>query len=90
MAIELLTSQSDKILRLFVSFGFILSVVSLLFIVFLVVNKLLFDVAIGWTSLLSTIVLFGGLIIMVIGVVGIYVGYIVRQILNEDDESEIE
>ncbi len=101
MAIELLTSQSDKILRLFVSFGFILSVVSLLCIVFLVVNKLLFDVAIGWTSLLSTIVLFGGLIIMVIGVVGIYVGnifmqvknrplYIVRQILNEDDESEIE
>lgn len=97
MAIDLLTSQSDKVLRLFVSFGFILSVISLICIICLIVNKIMYDVAIGWTSLLSTIVLFGGLIIMVIGVVGIYVGnifmqtknrplYIVRQVLNDRED----
>ena len=99
MAIELLTSQSDKIIRFFVSCGFIMSFISFLAIIGLVIYRFVADVSIGWTSLIATIILIGGLIIMVVGIVGIYVGnifmqtkdrplYIIRQILNDDKEEK--
>ena len=95
MAIELLTSQSDKVLRLFVGLGFGMSFIAFLAIIFLIVYKCVAHVSVGWTSLIATNVLIGGIIIMVIGVVGMYVGnifiqtkgrplYVVRQVLNDD------
>ena len=55
------------------------------------------QVSVGWTSLIATNILIGGIIIMVIGIVGIYVGnifmqtkdrplYVVRQILNDEEK----
>lgn len=99
MAIELLTSQSDRVLRLFAEVGIIMSFIALLVIIGLVVYKCIANVSIGWTSLIATIVLVGGIIISVIGVVGIYIGnifmqtknrplYIIREILNNDGEDE--
>lgn len=100
MAIELLTSQSDKILRLFTAIGFIVSIISFFAILLLVIYHFVADVSVGWTSLIATIVLMGSLVIMVVGVVGIYVGntfiqtknrplYVVRQILNDDRIEEM-
>ncbi|MFR6391987.1 MAG: hypothetical protein ACLUN0_03030 [Roseburia sp.] len=54
--------------------------------------------AAGWTSIVATNCLIGGIIIMVVGLVGIYVGnifmqskqrplYVVRQMLNEEKED---
>lgn len=97
IAADLLTSQSDKIIRLFVSAGFLMSFLSFLIIIGLVIYRCVADVSIGWTSTIATIILIGGLIIMVIGVVGIYVGnifmqtkdrplYVIRQILNDEEE----
>jgi len=98
MAIELLTSQSDKVLKLFTGLGFVMSLVAFLVIIGLIVYKCVADVSLGWTSLIATNVLIGGIIIMVIGVVGMYVGnifmqtkgrplYVVRQILNDDTKD---
>lgn len=95
MAIDLLTSQSDKILRLFTSLGFGLSFISFLVILGLIIYHFTADVSVGWTSLIATTVLMGGLIIMAVGIVSIYVGnifmqtkgrplYVIRQILNDD------
>ncbi len=99
MAIELLTSQSDRLLRLFAKLGFAMSFISFLIIIGLVIYKYVADVSIGWTSMIATTILIGGMIIMVIGVVGMYVGnifmqtknrplYVVRQALNDDGEKE--
>lgn len=103
MAVELLTSQSDKVLRLFVGLGFSMSLIAFLVIIGLIIYRCVAQVSVGWTSLIATDVLLGGIIIMVIGVVGIYVGnifmqtkerplYVVRQILNDEsvklDEKE--
>ena len=99
MAIELLTSQSDKILKLFVSFGFVMSISASLAIIGLIIYHYTAQVAVGWTSLIATNVLIGGIIIVVIGIVGIYVGnifmqtkdrplYVIRQMLNEDEKLE--
>lgn len=94
MAIELLTSQSDNILRWFVGLGFLMSIFSFIVIIGLVIYHYMGDVSVGWTSLIATNVLIGGIIIMVIGIVGIYVGnifmqvkerplYLIRQVLND-------
>ena len=97
MALDLLTSQSDKVLKLFTGIGFMMSIIAFFVIIGLIIYKNVADVSIGWTSLLATNVLIGGLIIMVIGIVGIYVGnifmqtkgrplYVIRQILNDECE----
>lgn len=97
MAVELLISQSDKILKLFVGFGMIMSLCAFLFIIGLVIYHFTAQVSVGWTSLIATNILIGGIIIMVIGIVGIYVGnifmqtkdrplYVVRQILNDEEK----
>ena len=97
MAIELLTSQSDKVLRLFIRMGFCLSLLSFFVLIGLVIYHFTANVAIGWTSIIATIVLVGGLIISVIGVVGIYIGnifiesksrplYVIRQMLNSNEQ----
>lgn len=100
LALELLTSQSDNILRFFVGFGFVMSVVSFLSIIALVIYHFVANVSVGWTSIIATNVLVGGIIIMVMGVVGIYVGnifmqvkgrplYVIRQMINVEKKERI-
>lgn len=99
MAIELLTSQSDKILKLFVKLGFLMTLISLFVIIFLVIQYFVSNVSPGWTSILASNFLIGGILIMVMGIVGVYVGnifiqtkdrplYVVRQILNEGEQDK--
>lgn len=98
MAIELLTSQSDKVLRFFVSFGFFMTLVSLFVILSLVIKYFHNNISPGWTSIVASNFLIGGIIIMVVGVVGIYVGnifmqtknrplYIIKNILNNHNDN---
>lgn len=98
MAGEILTSQSDKFLKFTVGLGFVMTFVSFLVILYLTINYFITDVAAGWTSIIATNCLIGGIIIMVIGLVGIYVGnifmqtknrplYVVRQIINQTDNK---
>ncbi len=97
MAAEILTSQSDKLLKFTVGFGFAMTSLSFFAILALVINYFIGNVAMGWTSVIATNCLIGGIIIMVIGLVGIYVGnifmqtkqrplYVVRQALNEEED----
>lgn len=101
MAGEILTSQSDKLLRFTVSFGFLMTLASFIAIIVLIIRYFYGNVATGWTSIIATNCLIGGIIIMVVGLVGIYVGnifmqtkqrplYVVRQILNDEKEEEQE
>ncbi len=93
MAGEILTSQSDKLLKLTVGVGFIITLASLIAILGIIIQHFTVHVPAGWSSMLATVCLMGGLTIMCIGVVGIYVGnifmqskerplYVVRNVLN--------
>lgn len=97
MAMEILTSQSDKLLRFSVGIGFAMTAISALVIIGLIINYFVGHVAMGWTSIIATICMVGGIIVMVVGLVGVYVGnifmqtkerplYVVRQILNAEEE----
>lgn len=80
MAFDILTSQSDKLLKLTAKFGFFVTLVALLVIIYLIINHFISDVTIGWTSIIAVQFLIGGLIIMVIGLIGIYIGNIFMQV----------
>lgn len=97
MAGEILTSQSDKLLKLTVGMGFFITVCSLIAIIAIFIRHFFMHVATvsGWSSTIVSIFFMGGLMIMCIGVVGIYVGnifmqvkerplYVIRTVLNED------
>ncbi len=99
MATELITSQSDKLLRLLTKSGLIIAFLSFLFIVFTIIRHFALNIAVGYSSTIATIALMGGLTIMSVGIVGLYVGnifmevkhrplYIIRTILNKKDEKE--
>ena len=95
LAEDLLTSQSDKLLRVMAHFGFALTVCSFLFIIYLIIHYFVTYVNDGWTTIIAAVVFMGGLLMTAVGITGIYIGnifmqtknrplYIVREILNDD------
>ena len=95
LAMEILVSQSDKVLKFTVTLGFIITLISLIGIVFLIAHYFVHHTLSGWTSTIVLLCFFGGIFEMSIGLVGIYVGnifmqskqrplYIIRDIKNGD------
>lgn len=75
LAFNVIVSFSDKPLRLFVGFGGIISVLSILIGVFYTIQYLLGNISKpGFTSLILSIWFLSGVIISCIGVVGVYLG----------------
>lgn len=75
LAFNVIVSFSDKPLRLFVGFGGIISVLSILIGIFYTIQYLLGNISEpGFTSLVLSIWFLSGVIISCIGVVGVYLG----------------
>lgn len=81
-AIDGITSQSDKLLRISISIGFLFCVLALMVIVYIVIGYFLRGALPGYTSLISVLLLATGLILMSIGVASIYIGKIFEQSKN--------
>jgi len=100
LAIETITSHSNKPLTIAVKFGFVMAVIALVLIIALIVQHFVDpDVPMGWPSTIATIVFVGGIIVTVMGVVGMYVGnmfteskhrplYLVEDVVSADGDSE--
>lgn len=83
MAFELITAQSNKPLQLSIRIGFVISLIAFAFLIYTVLRQLLFnDGAAGWTSLIASIYLMGGIILAAIGIMGLYVGNIFTEVKN--------
>lgn len=80
MAMDILTSQSDKLLAITAWSGLVIALISFLVMLFFVIRYFVADITLGWTSLIAAIFLMGGLTIMCVGVVGLYVGNIFMQV----------
>lgn len=75
LAVETITSHSNKPLTLAVKFGFAMAALAFVALIVLVVHHVLdTDVPVGWASTIAAIIFVGGMIIAVVGMVGIYVG----------------
>jgi glycosyltransferase involved in cell wall biosynthesis len=75
-----ITSQSDKLLRISVNIGFGFFVVSLIWAAIILARYFLIGSLPGYTSMMVLMLLSTGLILMSIGVAGIYIGKIFEQV----------
>lgn len=95
-----LTGFSVKPLRIATVLGFLFSAAGFLYAVALVVKKVIFSSTVaGWTSLMAVQLLIGGLMLILIGLVGEYVGriyicinsspqYVIRNIVKNEYHEE--
>lgn len=67
-------SNSDKLLRIVIYLGSIISFLSIITGLSIIISKFFIDFSIGWSSIIVTILFSTGLILMALGVVGLYVG----------------
>ncbi|TRX47548.1 glycosyltransferase family 2 protein [Bacteroides sp. HF-5092] len=75
LAFDNIIAFSDKPLKLVVKFGFFLSFMSLCIACYFLVRYILGDInVIGFASLIVSIWFLSGMIVMLIGIVGIYIG----------------
>jgi dolichol-phosphate mannosyltransferase len=100
-ALNGLTSFTDKPLYFSILFGFSITAISFLLVMYMVIYKLLNpEWAIqGWTSMMTLAMFFGGAQLFSIGIVGIYISkiyrevkrrplFIVQDLINLDDRSK--
>ncbi|WP_452220383.1 glycosyltransferase family 2 protein [Lacinutrix salivirga] len=82
LMLQAVTSFSGKPLVYLFYFGLFISFFSILFIVYLIIKKLMFmdEVQIGWTSTIAVSVLILGIISTFLGIIGIYMYKIFRQV----------
>ena len=75
LAIDTIVANSNKPLLLSIRFGFLIFVFTLLYTFWLFVKYFILGVGVaGWTSLMVSIYLIGGLLFMNMGFLGLYIG----------------
>jgi polyisoprenyl-phosphate glycosyltransferase len=96
LAIESVCSQSNRPLRLSIQFGFLLSLGSIVFAVWLAIRYFFLNATVaGWTSTMVSLFFLSGLLFANIGILGLYLGkvfdeskrrplYFVKERLNLD------
>ncbi len=78
-----ITSFSIRPLYLSIFLGFSISLLALLFYTLYIFYSIYHETAIsGWSSVIFTIVLFGGLNLIILGIIGVYVGKLFMQSKN--------
>ncbi len=83
LSIDIMLSFSDKPLKLSVKLGFVISTLSFLISLIILIKALFTDYIVpGWASTMMSLWFLGGLTIMVLGIVGIYVGKTFNQTKN--------
>lgn len=83
LAFDHILSHSNKPLILAVQVGFVISSLSSIYAVWLIIRYFISShVADGWTSLMVSLFFLSGLIIVVTGMVGLYVGKIYNEVKN--------
>jgi len=96
LAMEIITAQSNKMLQLSIKIGFAMSLISLIVGVYHIVANWLTETRVnimGWTSMFVSMFFLAGLVLINLGVIGIYIGnifdevksrplYVIKDILN--------
>lgn len=82
LAIYGITSFSTKPLYAAIYLGFIFSTLSLLYIPYIIISMCYNLEVPGWSSTIMTIVFFGGLQLIMLGVIGVYIGKMFMQSKN--------
>ncbi len=79
-ALEGITSFSVKPLKLISNLGILLSVLSVLGLIYALISYFTHNAVAGWTAIVSSIWLLGGIQLLCVGMVGTYVGKIYSEV----------
>lgn len=83
IAVNIITSTTSKPLYYVFSLGIIITILSIFYILYIIINRFMYnDIVEGWTSLIISVWFIGGLLMMSIGVVGIYLSKIFKEVKN--------
>ena len=80
LAFDGITSLSIKPIRMITSFGFIVALVSFIFIIVSIIQKFLGTTVAGWTSTIAVICFVSGVQLLCMGVLGEYIGKIYMEV----------
>ena len=81
LALDIILSFSDRPLRFAIGLGLLMSVVSVLFSLWIFIGAINWGFSvIGWPSLIVSTFFTGGIILIVLGIIGIYLGRIFREV----------
>lgn len=81
LATQMITSQSNKPLLLAIRLGFLISILSFLYILWkIIVYFTTGDVPDGWTSTIVSMYFLGGILLQFMGILGIYIGNIFDEV----------
>ncbi|MFN5217446.1 MAG: glycosyltransferase family 2 protein [Sphingomonadales bacterium] len=81
-AINGVVSQSDKLLRLSIAFGMCSFIASLLGVMYIIVKSFFVQFEMGWPSIVVLILFTTGIILLMLGIAGLYIGKIFDQVKN--------
>ncbi|MCI4624693.1 MAG: glycosyltransferase family 2 protein [Candidatus Magnetoovum sp. WYHC-5] len=99
LAMDIIVSQSNKPLRLSIKFGFLISLLSLVYGIYLIIKYFLFSIHVtGWTSIMVSFFFLIGLLFANMGILGLYIGkvfdetkgrplYIIKDTINLKDSE---
>lgn len=94
------TAFSVKPLRIATVLGFVISLIGFLFMLFVVIKKIRYpEIAAGYSSLMAVQLFVGGIVMLMLGLIGEYVGriyisinnspqYVIREKMNCEDEKD--
>lgn len=97
LATDIILASSDKPIKITVKLGFLISTLSFIFAIYTAVRAVRGEIEVlGYASLIVSIWLLSGILIMLLGIVGLYVGksfegiknrpiYVVSEKINADD-----
>ena len=78
-ALRGITSFSTKPLSISIYLGFCCAVLSILYVPYVLISLYFGHAVSGWSSMIITIVFFGGLQLMILGIIGMYLGKLFMQ-----------
>jgi dolichol-phosphate mannosyltransferase len=78
-ALQGITSFSTKPLYIATYLGMSFSLISLLYVPYIIYSYYFGQAISGWTSIIATIAFFGGLQLMILGIIGMYLGKLFQQ-----------
>jgi glycosyltransferase involved in cell wall biosynthesis len=79
-AVNGVISQSDKLLRWSITLGLIMFIASLMGVIFIVVKSFFHQFEVGWPSLVVLILFTTGILLLMLGILGLYIGKIFEQV----------
>ena len=81
LAVNAIVSYSNKPLKMFIQFGFIIAFSAFCYGFYLVIRYFVFDYNVpGWTSVIVSLYFLSGILLFGMGVLGIYIGRIFNQV----------